>query len=83
MQTVLREQRVIKFSLDNSRSTNLVLRQAEGYWHVQQPTDRPGYARVYLSTNIVVSRLIPSVIVDYAAARALPRATTWLMDRFS
>jgi len=82
MQTVLRELRVVKFSLDNSTSTNLVLRQAEGFWHVQQSADRAGYSRVYLSTNIVVSRLIPSVIVDYAAARALPRATTWLLDRF-
>ena len=77
MHTVLREQRVLKFSLDSSRP-NLVLRQAEGFWHVQGIHDRPGYSRVYLSTNIIVSRVIPSVIVDYAAARALPRATSWL-----
>lgn len=80
MHTVLREQRLIKFGLDASRP-NPVLRQAEGFWYVHAPNDRPnnsGWSRVYLSTNIVVSRMIPSIIVDYAAARALPRATTWL-----
>lgn len=82
IQAVFREQRVIKFSLDNSRNTNLVLRQADGFWHVQPAADHPGYSRVYLSTNVVVSRLIPSFIVDYAAARALPRATTWLQDLY-
>lgn len=77
LHTLFREQRVIKFSLDNSRQ-NLVMRQAEGFWHVQVAHDHPGHSRVYLSTNIIVANVIPSIIVDYAAARALPRATTWL-----
>lgn len=80
MHTVMREQRVVKFNLDSSRP-NLVMRKAEGFWHVQVPPDRPeGYSRVYLSSNIVASRLVPVVVVDYAAARALPRATTWLQE---
>lgn len=44
---------------------------------------REEYSRVWLYANIVVSRLVPSFIVDYAAYRALPRATEWLQSYFS
>jgi hypothetical protein len=37
-----------------------------------------GYTRVYLLCEVQISRALPSFIVDYAAVRAMPRATTWL-----
>lgn len=78
-----RDQRTIMFRLDKSRP-NLVFEEAEGYWHVQVPADRPkGYSRVYLTANIVATKMIPPLILDYAAARALPRATKWLLPYFS
>jgi len=76
------EKRLIKFSLDPSRP-NLVLRQADGFWYVEKLADRPGYSRVWLSASVVASRLIPTVIVDYAAKRALPRASSWLQPYFA
>jgi hypothetical protein len=79
---VYREKRVIKFSLDPSRP-NLVLRQADGFWYVEKLVDRPGYSRVWLSASVIASRLIPTVIVDYAAMRALPRASSWLQPYFA
>jgi len=36
------------------------------------------YTRVWLLCDLQVSRALPSFIVDYAAQRAMPRATTWL-----
>lgn len=79
---VYRERRVIAFSLDPSRP-NLVLRQADGFWYVEKIADRPGYSRVWLSASVIASRLIPTVIVDYAAMRALPRASSWLQPYFA
>jgi hypothetical protein len=37
-----------------------------------------GYTRVYLLASLQISRALPTFIVDYAADRAMPRATTWL-----
>ena len=80
--TVLPDQRLIKFTLDPTRA-NLVFREAEGFWHVQIPTDRPeGYCRVYLSAQILTHKNFPKIIMDYAASRALSRATTWLKPFF-
>lgn len=36
------------------------------------------YTRVWLLCEVRVSRLLPQWITDYAARRAMPRATTWL-----
>ena len=81
--TICPEDQIIKFTLDRNRP-NLVMREADGFWLVQAPADRPpGYSRVWLSANIVVSRVVPTMLVDYAAARALPRATTWLQSFFA
>jgi ribosome-associated toxin RatA of RatAB toxin-antitoxin module len=80
--TVLPDQRLIKFTLDPTR-LNLVFREAEGFWHVQIPTDRPeGYCRVYLSAQILTHKNVPKIIIDYAATTALSRATTWLKPFF-
>ena len=78
----MQEQRLIKFELDDTRA-NRVMRKASGFWHVQSPPDRPGCARVWLRAEVVASMLVPSVIVDYAAKRALPRATRWLQPHFT
>lgn len=43
---------------------------------------REDYSRVWLYANLVVSKLVPTFIVEYAAARALPRATEWLQSYF-
>ena len=81
--TICPEDQIIRFTLDRNRP-NLVMREADGFWLVEAPADRPsGYSRVWLSANIVVSRVVPTMLVDYAAARALPRATMWLQDFFT
>ena len=67
------------FTLDPA-CTNLVLKAAKGVWHTQVNPDGKGeeYTRVWLLCEVSVSRLLPQWITDYAARRAMPRATTWL-----
>ena len=36
------------------------------------------YTRVWLLCELRVSPLLPQFITDYAASRAMPRATTWI-----
>jgi hypothetical protein len=89
-------QKTISFTLDKTKP-NLVMRQADGFWHVQAPADRyelhyfsshlrtsldsslsyllaltaahpilahrpDGYTRVYLSANIIASRVVPTIL---------------------
>lgn len=80
---ICRDQRIVTFSLDSDRP-NPVFREVNGYWHVQIPTDRPkGWSRVYLNASVYVNLLVPPFIMDYAASRALPRASTWITPYFS
>lgn len=80
---VYRDQRIVTFNLDRNRQ-NFVFREAEGFWHVQEPKDRPeGWSRVYLSASIVANSFVPSIIMDYAASKALPRASAWIKPHFS
>jgi hypothetical protein len=80
--TVLQNQRILKFMLDKSQA-NHVVKEAEGFWHVQVPTDRPsGYSRVYLSAQVLADMMVPPMILDYAVSRALSRATKWLKPYF-
>jgi hypothetical protein len=67
------------FTLDPA-CTNLVLKSAKGVWHTEANPDNKGeeYTRVWLLCEVKVSRALPSWITDYAAKRAMPRATTWL-----
>ena len=66
------------FTLDPA-SRNMVLKYAKGIWYTQRnPDGKEGYTRVWLLCELRVSRFLPQWIVDYAAARAMPRATTWL-----
>eukprot|EP00957_Ditylum_brightwellii_P010769 816061-Ditylum_brightwellii.AAC.1 len=63
------------FTLDPA-CTNAVLKSAKGVWHTQALGEN--YTRVWLLCELQVSRLLPQFITDYAAKRAMPRATTWL-----
>lgn len=67
------------FTLDPA-CTNAVLKNAKGVWHTQSNPDGRGdeYTRVWLLCELGVSSLLPQWITDYAAKRAMPRATTWL-----
>jgi hypothetical protein len=80
---VHRESNIVRFNLDNSR-TNLVFQDAEGFWLVQAPSDRPdGWSRIFLQARVVAEKLVPPMIMDYAASRALPRATKWIVPYFT
>ena len=45
-------------------------------YHIRYYTQ--DYTRVWLLCELKVSWALPTFIVDYAAKRAMPRATTWL-----
>jgi hypothetical protein len=42
------------------------------FWRLKE------WTRVWLICELRVSQVLPSFIVDYASARAMPRATSWL-----
>lgn len=67
------------FTLDPA-CTNVVLKNAKGVWHTQSNPDGRGdvYTRVWLLCELSVSPILPQWITDYAARRAMPRATTWV-----
>jgi len=66
------------FTLDPA-CTNIVLQKAKGVWHTQSnPDGKEGKTRVWLLCELKVSSVLPRWIVDYAARRAMPRATSWL-----
>ena len=71
---------MVRFELDPdcTKAGRAVLREATGFFFVESPPDRPGYSRVWLCAEVDVNRFVPGVIVDYAAGRALPRASNWL-----
>ena len=74
------ERRLVNFRLDPQRA-NPVMRVADGFWHTQSLDS--GRTRVWLSASIRASRLVPNLVVDYAAYKAPPRATSWLLPYFS
>lgn len=67
------------FTLDPA-CTNMVLQNAKGVWYTESNPDGRGdeYTRVWLLCELSVSSLLPQWITDYAAKRAMPRATTWI-----
>lgn len=67
----------MEFSLDRA-NRNVVLQHAKGIWYTQESPTRPGYTRVWLLCELRVSKMLPKFIVDYAAVRAMPRASTWI-----
>ncbi|CAJ1343380.1 unnamed protein product [Effrenium voratum] len=56
----------------------LVLKNAVGSWTVCQAPDDPDKSRVTLQVCLEASSLLPTWLIDYAAERALRRATSWL-----
>lgn len=77
-----RQARIVRFDLDPSVA-GMVLREASGFWHVE-PLPGPGGAsdgsrcRVWLRVGLRASSLLPHCLLEYAADRALRRATSWL-----
>mmetsp|Transcript_75010 Transcript_75010/g.139969 ORF Transcript_75010/g.139969 Transcript_75010/m.139969 type:complete len:287 (-) Transcript_75010:124-984(-) len=76
LQRVDHEKGIISFDLDESVAGG-VLKAATGYWRVESLPDG-NTCRVWLSVRLSACRLLPTFLVDYAAERALRRATTWL-----
>lgn len=71
----------LDFYLDpDSTQYRSILEMAEGFWFIDdRPGDRPeGWTRVYMSATVKVNNLVPMWLVEYAAERALKRATSWL-----
>mmetsp|Transcript_133200 Transcript_133200/g.297216 ORF Transcript_133200/g.297216 Transcript_133200/m.297216 type:complete len:338 (+) Transcript_133200:110-1123(+) len=69
---------LVRFDLDPDVS-GMVLREASGFWHVTpSPEGGSGRSRVWLRVGLRASSFLPHALVDYAAERALRRATTWL-----
>lgn len=80
---IAKEQRTIFFNLDQSR-LNIVLKQATGFWYVQNPEELDDSScRVWFKATVVASRMVPATVVDYAASRALIRATNWMKPYFT
>mmetsp|Transcript_39317 Transcript_39317/g.94811 ORF Transcript_39317/g.94811 Transcript_39317/m.94811 type:complete len:436 (-) Transcript_39317:151-1458(-) len=73
-----REANMLRFELDKERRAPMV-NESEGFWFLEEAPGRGGeYTRIWMSAGIKCSSLLPTFLVDYAAARALPRATAWL-----
>lgn len=79
--TVLRCERdanTLRFELDKEKPS-LIMEEAKGQWFLEAAPGRGGeWTRVWLTSEIRCSPLLPTFLVDYAASRALPRATRWL-----
>lgn len=68
---------IVRFDLDKGSSR--FLQEASGFWQVvQSPGKHKGASLVWLRAHIRSSSMVPAWIVDYAAERALRRATSWL-----
>jgi len=84
------QQRSIRFTLDANR-INPILKFVDGLWTLEDVSSSdsiPSSAsqlsrtRIYFNIELEASRLVPSMVVDYAASRALPKATAWLQPHF-
>jgi len=72
---------MLEFRLDKTsgRMQGAVFDEARGYWYLEPCPERDdGWTRVWLNARVQCSPLLPSAVIDYAATKALPRATTWL-----
>ncbi|CAK0859497.1 unnamed protein product [Prorocentrum cordatum] len=75
-QTALPEDGLVHFELDPSVA-GCVLQEAAGFWHVAPAPGGSG-SRVWLCVGLRAHGWLPTQLVDYAAERALRRATAWL-----
>lgn len=79
MHKAIRPAGLVRFDLDQARS-GLVLQDCRGFWFVEHvPEEFPSRSRVWLYVqSLRTSAFLPHWLVDYAAERALNRATDWL-----
>lgn len=69
---------LVRFNLDPSNQGG-VFQEASGFWHVESvPGTNGSRSRVWLCASLRASSLLPHWLLDYAAKRALRRATAWL-----
>jgi hypothetical protein len=74
---------MLEFRLDKTTGMQsvqgAVFDEARGYWFLEASPEREaGWTRVWLNARVQCSPFLPSGIIDYAATKALPRATSWL-----
>jgi len=83
-----REANMLEFKMDPERPAPF-LDDASGFWFLEvvgrvvadgdaAASESSPRTRIWLVADLACSALLPTAIVDYAAARALPRATSWL-----
>jgi len=77
VQSVDKRQNVVRFDID-PKAGGMVLKKASGFWLVEQLPGDSNRCRVWLGVDVVACKLLPCWLIDYAAKRALPRATAWL-----
>lgn len=72
------ESNMLEFTVDPERPAPF-LEDATGFWYLEDVSEGGATkTRVWLVAGIACSALLPTPIVDYAASKALPRATTWV-----
>lgn len=71
---------MLEFRLDKSAGMQgAAFDEARGYWYLEPcPEREEGWTRVWLNARVQCSPLLPASVIDLAATKALPRATTWL-----
>lgn len=78
--TAKRPANMVEFELDPNCTAagKSVLKEAKGFWFVEKSDLFEDHTRIWMVASVHVNNFVPGFIVDYAAARALPRASTWL-----
>ena len=74
-----RADNMLEFKMDPDRPAPF-LEDARGFWYLEEVKSEsvPSRTRIWLVADLACSSLLPTAIIDYASARALPRATSWL-----
>ena len=73
-ETDSRGAQVLRFDLDRASPA---VKRCSGAWVVERVGDK---TRVSLAASIEATRVVPGLIVDMVATKALGRATAWLKD---
>eukprot|EP00929_Paragymnodinium_shiwhaense_P120003 TRINITY_DN91918_c0_g1_i1.p1 TRINITY_DN91918_c0_g1~~TRINITY_DN91918_c0_g1_i1.p1 ORF type:complete len:335 (-),score=48.42 TRINITY_DN91918_c0_g1_i1:173-1177(-) len=75
---------IVRFDLDPS-SRNFVLKQASGFWFVEELVSGEGgtpRCRIWFCVTVKVSSLLPSQILHYVAEKSLEDASSWMKPYF-